>query len=136
MVADEPRQVQLHDDPRVGEVVVVGGVGVLEGHAEVELRQCDVGVDGAAALEPGEAELFRGVAKALVLDLAALLVHREEVKIHRTGHVIVDSENIENCFNLFDIIINTSLVFLINFCRICRYFKINKYEIFMEEFLN
>ena len=91
MVSDEPRQVQLHYDPRVGEVVVVGGVGVLEGHAEVELRQGDVRIDGAAAFEPGEGQLLGGVAEALVLDLAALLVHREEVEVHRAGDVVVEA---------------------------------------------
>ena len=34
VVSDEPRQVQFHDDPWVGEVVVVGGVSVLESDAK------------------------------------------------------------------------------------------------------
>ena len=44
----------------------------LEYDVEVELRECDVGVDGAAVLAPREAQLRGGVAEALVLDLAAL----------------------------------------------------------------
>ena len=73
-----------------------------------------------------------------IFDFAGLGIIWIFSEIHRTGHVIVDSENIENCFNLFDIIINTSLVFLINFCSVlvCRYFKIDKNEIFLEKFLN
>ena len=57
VIADLAAEGDLHDDARVGQVVVVGGVAVGEQHVHGELGQGDVGVHVAVVALPAELEL-------------------------------------------------------------------------------
>lgn len=91
VVVDLPREVDPQDDAGKGGLVIVGGVGALEDELRLKLVQGDVGVDVAALRHPGEVDLVRRVAEALVLDLTDLLVDGVSVEVHVAGDVVVDA---------------------------------------------
>ena len=66
---------------------------ILSSYPHVELGQRYIWVDvvGGVALLPRENELLGGVSERLEVDLAELVVHREQVEVHRARDVVVET---------------------------------------------
>ena len=83
-----PKTMRRHT--RIGQLIVIGFVRVLKVSFPQKLGQRDVWVSFKGTVNPLEVELLGCASKAFKLDLAFLLVHWVQVKVHRTGHVKVD----------------------------------------------
>ena len=106
VVANVPSQSDLHDNPRVADIVAVSAVVVVEVHAVVKLVQSYIRIYleinfihlisfignnhlGHGPVEPPHVYLVVGIAEGLELDFAGLPVPGKLVEVHGTGNVEV-----------------------------------------------